>query len=61
MILIDSFHRIMFYAIIYILSPFATTVLLVSLISHGLMVKDGNFYPIPETRWVKTLLGQGYG
>jgi hypothetical protein len=24
-------------------------------------VRDGNGYPKPETRWVKTLLGHGYG
>jgi hypothetical protein len=23
--------------------------------------RDGNGYPKPETRWVKTLLGHGYG
>jgi hypothetical protein len=25
------------------------------------MNRDGNGYPKPETRWVKTLLGHGYG
>jgi hypothetical protein len=27
----------------------------------GVATRDGNGYPKPETRWVKILLGHGYG
>jgi hypothetical protein len=28
---------------------------------HWSTARDGNGYPLPETRWVFTLLGDGYG
>jgi hypothetical protein len=38
----------------------AATYINVVMMEEGLG-RDGNGYPKPETRWVKTLLGHGYG